>query len=92
VADRLIPGHCEGELIKGAGNRSSVGTLVERTSGFVVLAKMCSATAAAAFQAFGDALERIPPALRKIMTYDQGQGADRPRSPDAANRHRGVLR
>lgn len=42
VEGRLIPDHREGHLIKGAGNRSSVGTLVERTTGFVVLAKMSS--------------------------------------------------
>jgi transposase, IS30 family len=73
VEDRLIPGHWEGDLIKGAGNRSSVGTLVERTSGFVVLAKMSSASAADALESFSKALESIPEALRKTLTYDQGK-------------------
>ncbi len=73
VADRLIPGHWEGDLIKGAGNRSSIGTLVERTSGFVVLAKMSSASATDALHSFGAALERIPAVLRKTLTYDQGK-------------------
>ena len=73
VEDRLIPGHWEGDLIKGAGNRSSIGTLVERTSGFVILAKMSSATAADALTSFSKALKRIPVALRKTLTYDQGK-------------------
>lgn len=73
VEDRLIPGHWEGDLIKGAGNRSSIGTLVERTTGFVVLAKMNSARAEDALESFGRALETIPPHLRKTLTYDQGR-------------------
>lgn len=73
VEERLIPGHWEGDLIKGACNRSSVGTLVERTSGFVVLAKMSSASAADALESFDKALKRIPEALRKTLTYDQGK-------------------
>jgi IS30 family transposase len=73
VESRLIPGHWEGDLIKGAGNRSSVGTLVERSTGFVVLAKMSSASAADALESFATALETIPPALRKTLTYDQGR-------------------
>lgn len=46
IQGRLIPGHWEGDLIKGAGNRSSIGTLVERTSGKLVLVKLTDAKAA----------------------------------------------
>jgi IS30 family transposase len=73
IEDRLIPGHWEGDLIKGAGNRSSVGTLVERTSGFVVLAKMDNATTRAVVDSFAAVLNREPEPMRKSMTYDQGR-------------------
>jgi IS30 family transposase len=73
VEDRLIPGHWEGDLIKGAGNRSSVGTLVERTTGFVVLAKMDDATTKTVVDSFSAVFNREPAAMRKTMTYDQGR-------------------
>ena len=48
VEDRVMPGHWEGDFIKGAANKSSVGVLVERTTRLVLLAKMDDATAASA--------------------------------------------
>ena len=73
IEDRLVPGHWEGDLIKGAGNRSSVGTLVERSSRLVMLAAMTSATAEAALEGFSNALNRVHEPMRKTMTYDQGK-------------------
>jgi IS30 family transposase len=73
IEDRVIPGHWEGDLIKGEGNRSSVGTLVERTTRFVVLAKMDNAGTKSVVDSFSAVLNREPEALRKSMTYDQGR-------------------
>ncbi|WP_426117525.1 IS30 family transposase, partial [Massilia sp. PWRC2] len=73
IEDRLIPGHWEGDLIKGEGNRSSVGTLVERTTRFVVLAKMDNAGTRSVVDSFSAVLNRQPAELRKSMTYDQGR-------------------
>ena len=46
--DCVMPGHWEGDFIKGAGNKSFVCVLVERTSRLVLLVKMDEATAASA--------------------------------------------
>ncbi|HFQ8176758.1 TPA: IS30 family transposase [Klebsiella pneumoniae] len=73
VEDRLVPGHWEGDLIKGKDNASAVGTLVERTSGYLMLVKMHDATATSAVQGFSAALNKIPLPGRKSMTYDQGR-------------------
>ena len=68
---RLVPGHWEGDLIKGAFNRSSVGTLVERKTRFVILCKMDGNGVEAALDSFTRQMRRLPAALRKSMTYDR---------------------
>ena len=73
IEERLVPGHWEGDLIKGAKNASSVGTLVERTSLFVTLVKMESASAEDAQKGFAYVLNRIDAQKRLSMTYDQGK-------------------
>jgi len=40
VDERLVPGNWRGDLIKGAHNRTQVGTLVESTTVFTVMANM----------------------------------------------------
>ena len=60
-------------LLKGKGNASAVGTLVELKSGYLILAKMNDATANAAVEGSSAALNRMPLAARKSMTYDQGR-------------------
>ncbi len=77
VDDRVMPGHWEGDFIKGAGNKSSVGVLVERTSRLVLLAKMDDATAASALAGFSAKLNSIAAPLRKSFTYDQGKEMSR---------------
>ena len=73
VDDRVMPGHWEGDFIKGAGNKSSVGVLVERTSRLVLLARMENATAAAALAGFTVKLNAIAAPMRQSLTYDQGK-------------------
>ena len=68
-----MPGHWEGDLIKGAGNRSSVGTLVERTSSKLVLVKLADAKAETARDGFAAGLLAVPAPLRLTLTYDQGK-------------------
>jgi transposase, IS30 family len=67
------PPEVDGRLIKGKGNRSAVGTVVERATLFTVLAKMETASAESALQGFGHVLDRIEAQKRLSMTYDQGK-------------------
>jgi IS30 family transposase len=75
VEDRLQTGHWEGDLIMGAGNRSAIGTLVERTTRYLVLLAFSDgiATTDGVRQAITNALEGVPQGLRRTLTWDQGK-------------------
>ena len=75
VDDRVQAGHWEGDLIMGAGNRSAIGTLVERTTRFVVGLAFTDgmATADGVRDAITGALESVPVGLRRTLTWDQGK-------------------
>ena len=70
---RLVPGHWEGDLIKGKLNRSRVGTLVERSTLFVALVKLDDGRAETTANGFARILNRFDSQLRRSLTYDQGR-------------------
>jgi IS30 family transposase len=73
AADRAVPGHWEGDLIIGSRN-SAIGTLVERSTRFVLLLHLPHGhDAAAVAQAMTAAMAGLPAALRRSLTWDQGR-------------------
>lgn len=73
VADRIVPGHWEGDLIMGAGNRSAIGTLVERTTRWTFLVELKHKDAPSVRRAFAREMKTLPPQLARSLTYDQGK-------------------
>ena len=75
VEDRAVPGHWEGDLITGKLNQSAVGTLVERTTGYLLLLHLPPGDHGT--QAVTDALiarmADLPAQLRRSVTWDQGK-------------------
>ena len=71
VEDRAVPGHWEGDLLRGAGN-SHVITLVERGSRFCTLKKVASKDTATVVAALIEHVQQLPAALRRSLTWDRG--------------------
>ena len=73
VADRIIPGHWEGDLIIGSRNASAIGTLVERTTRMTFLVKLGNQEARTVRKAFAEEFRQLPKGLKRTLTYDQGR-------------------
>ena len=74
VEDRRVPGHWEGDLIAGTKNRSAIGTLVERTTGYTLLLHLPDGHGAEPVTAaITEAMAGLPARLRRTLTWDQGK-------------------
>jgi IS30 family transposase len=74
AADRAVPGHWEGDLLIGKDCRSAVGTLVERTTRYVLLLHLPGGRDAHLVeQAMRQAITALPSELARTLTWDQGK-------------------
>lgn len=71
VEDRSVPGHWEGDLIKGCNN-SYIATVVERKTRFLLLVKTESAKTEAVVKALTKHMKNLPDELGKSLTWDRG--------------------
>ena len=68
-----MPGHWEGDLIIGRNGKSAIGTLVERSTRFVILLHLPDGRDADQVRQAMTAIATLPDALRRSITWDQGK-------------------
>jgi hypothetical protein len=74
IEDRAVPGHWEGDLLIGKDGRSAIGTLVERSSRFVMLIALPHGRHAEQVRdALTAKVQQLPERLRRSITWDQGK-------------------
>lgn len=71
---RLVPGHHEGDLVMGSkASNSAVGTIVERTTGYLTLLHLPDGhTADAVASAVIARMTALPPWFARTLTWDNG--------------------
>ena len=73
VAKRTVPGHWEGDLIMGKNKKTAIGTLVERVTRYTMIVHLKAKDAQSVRKAYATALQKLPQALARTLTYDQGK-------------------
>lgn len=72
--DRAVPGHWEGDLVMGKNGKSAIGTLVERSTRFVMLFPLSEGRSAEQVrESMTKVITTLPATLRRTLTWDQGQ-------------------
>jgi transposase, IS30 family len=72
--DRAVPGHWEGDLMMGKNGKSAIGTLVERSSRFVMLFSLAQGRSAEQVRlALTEVIKSLPESIRRSLTWDQGK-------------------
>ena len=78
IEDRAVPGHWEGDLIIGARGLSAVGTLVERSTRYVMLLRFPGGYSADKLnKAMAKAMGSLPDEMTRSVTWDQGTEMNR---------------
>jgi IS30 family transposase len=73
VEDRAVPGHWEGDLLVGKDNKSAIATLVERSTRYVLLARIPNQRAETVRNALAEIITTLPGHLWRSLTWDQGR-------------------
>ena len=69
---RLEVGHWEGDLMIGIGQKSAIGTIVERKTRYTFIVKLTNRKSETVTHQFAKYLNSLPKYILKTMTYDNG--------------------
>lgn len=72
IENREEVGHWEGDLVIGKGQKSAIGTNVERKTRYVIISKLKDRKSKTVTTEFQRDLKPLPKKLKKTMTYDNG--------------------
>jgi IS30 family transposase len=71
--DRAVPGHWEGDLMIGKANKTAIGTLVERSTGYALLVHLPDGyKPEQVAPALAAKIQTLPDTLRRSLTWEQG--------------------